>query len=84
MTGKVLPGSPLQDFSPQLFGYKICLHVFAIWDQILSIDDQILQIHKYAHKQIQKYKVLKGPNMWYIFEKHGIEGYKIWHSVYQM
>ena len=25
-------------------------------------------------------KVLKRPNMCYIFEKHGIQGYKIWHS----
>ena len=23
---------------------------------------------------------VKGPNMCYIFEKHGIQGYQIWHS----
>ena len=38
------------------------------------------QIHKYTNMQIHKNKVLKRPNMCYIFEKHGIKGYQIWHS----
>ena len=30
--------------------------------------------------KIHKYKVLKRQNMCYIFEKHGIQGYQLWHS----
>ena len=35
------------------------------------------QIHDYTKTQIHKYKVLKRPNIWYIFENHGIQGYQI-------
>ena len=31
--------------------------------------------------KIHKYKVLKRQNMCYIFKKHGIQGFQIWHSL---
>ena len=39
------------------------------------------KIHNYKYTQIRKYKVLKRPYMCYIFEKHGIQRYQIWHSL---
>ena len=30
--------------------------------------------------ECHEYKVLKGPNMCYIFEMQGVQGYQIWHS----
>ena len=32
------------------------------------------------NKQIHKYKMLKRPNICYIFYKHGMQGYQIWYS----
>ena len=44
-------------------------------------DSRILDMtFPYIKCEIHKYKVLKRPNMCYIFEKHGIQGYRIWHS----
>ena len=37
------------------------------------------QINKYTNTNA-KIKVLKRPNMCYIFEKHGIQGYQIWNE----
>ena len=39
------------------------------------------ELHKYRNTRIQEYKVLKGPNMCYMFEMSGLQGYQIWNSV---
>ena len=39
-----------------------------------------LSVYQMWNTQIHKYKVLRRPNMCYIFEKHGIQGYQIRHS----
>ena len=36
-----------------------------------------IQIRKFTNTQIHKYKVLEEPNMCYIFEKQGVQGYQI-------
>ena len=37
------------------------------------------QFRSYRTMPGKKNKVLERPNMWYIFEKQGIQGYQIWH-----
>ena len=40
----------------------------------------ISYVHQYKDKDKDKDKVLKRPNMCYIFEKQRVRGYQIWHS----
>ena len=67
----------------QIFQILKCLKepTCAIFLKSMGFKDIKYDIPVYQiNTQIHKYKVLKRPNMCYICEKHGIQGYQIKHS----
>ena len=83
------PRGPSQQKFLLLQGHWICSLEYSVFSSVRSTSGYhgllgtypATTFPNFSNSSDSKVKVkVKGPNMCYIFEKHGIQGYQIWHS----